>query len=148
MPVSPAPKPEPVIVMEVPGAALVRLVEIPAVVVNVISATLPTDVEAPYASMVWRPAVEAGTAKVAVQPPVGLAETDGGTVVTAMLSKVTAMPVSLAPKPVPVIVSEDPGAALAGLDDIFGVTLKAVVAVLVAPVAVMVREPEAEAGIT
>ena len=124
MPVSPAPKPEPVIVMEVPGAALVRLVEIPAVVVNVISATLPTDVEAPYASMVWRPAVEAGTAKVAVQPPVGLAETDGGTVVTAMLSKVTAMPVSLAPKPVPVIVTEVPGAAVVRLMEIPGITAK------------------------
>ena len=58
------------------------------------------------------------------------------------------MPVSLAPKPVPVIVTELPGAALAWLDEIFGVMLKVVVAVLVAPVAVMVREPEAEAGIT
>ncbi len=41
----------------------------------------------------------------------------------------------------PVIVTEDPGAALAWLDDIFGVMLKVVVAVLDGPVAVTVRAP-------
>ena len=64
-------------------------------------------------------------------------------------SKVITMPVSLEAKPVPVIVTELSAAPLARLVEIFGVTLKVVVGdPEVDPVAVMVRAPEAEAGIT
>ena len=52
IPVSLTLKPEPVIVIELPGAALVRLAEMPALVVKVISGTLLTEVEEPDASMV------------------------------------------------------------------------------------------------
>lgn len=62
------------------------------------------------------------------------------------------MPCSLAPKPVPVIVTETPGAALAGLTEIFGVTVKltsgTMEATVEAPLASMVWAPEVAAGIT
>jgi hypothetical protein len=52
IPVSLAPKPTPVIVMEVPGAPVARLVEILGVTVNARSGTELADVEAPLASIV------------------------------------------------------------------------------------------------
>ena len=61
------------------------------------------------------------------------------------------MPVSLAPKPVPVRVMVAPGAAFVLLAEILGVTAKDVSGTelddVVAPLASIVREPEAEAGI-
>ncbi len=70
MPVSPALKPEPVTVMESPGAALAGLIKMPTVTAMVIVA----EVEEPSALMVWEPGDEAGTVKVALQPPRELAE--------------------------------------------------------------------------
>ncbi len=86
MPVSLIPKPAPVIVIELPGAAFALLTDMPALVVKVISETLFTEVEEPDASMVWEPAGEAGTTKVAVQPPLALTGIDAGTVGIAVPS--------------------------------------------------------------
>ena len=52
MPVSEAVKPAPEIVIELPGAALALLAEIPALVVNDKSGTLAGEVTEPEASMV------------------------------------------------------------------------------------------------
>jgi hypothetical protein len=74
MPVSPALKPEPVTAIGLPGAPLVRLIETPAVVVKAMSGTVVAKVDEPYASIVWEPAADDGTTKVALQPPWALAE--------------------------------------------------------------------------
>jgi hypothetical protein len=73
MPVSPTPKLEPVTVTELPAAPLVRLIDIPEVTVKVILGILATGVTEPYALMLCDPAAEAGTVKVALQPPRELA---------------------------------------------------------------------------
>jgi len=52
MPVSLAPKPEPVIVTELPGAAFGRLVEMPGITEKVRSAMLVAGLEEPDASIV------------------------------------------------------------------------------------------------
>jgi len=52
MAVSPAAKPEPVIVIDVPGVALARLIVMPAVTVKVKSEIVAAWVEEPEASMV------------------------------------------------------------------------------------------------
>lgn len=83
MPVSLAPKPVPVIVIEVPGAAFIRLEEMFGVTVKVRSGTLAAAVEAPLASMVCEPEAEAGITKLALQLPLTSAEGDTGTVTTA-----------------------------------------------------------------
>ena len=80
MPVSPALKPEPVIVTEPPGADLVGLVEMPGVTVKVIVAEV-VGLDAP---IVWGPEGEAGTTKVALQLPWELAVI--GAEVIALLS--------------------------------------------------------------
>ncbi len=82
MSVSLALKPEPVTVVELPGVPLVRLMEMLGVAVKVVIA----EVEGPYAPIVWKPEAEAGITKVALQPPVELAEGDGGTVATTVPS--------------------------------------------------------------
>ena len=86
---------------------------------------------------------------VALQPPLRLTIGDVGAMVIGWLSYVIEMPVSLGAKPVPVTVTEFPAAPLAVLVDIFGVTVNVVVGdPELVPVAVMVRGPEPEAGIT
>jgi hypothetical protein len=52
----------------------------PAVVVKVMSGTLAARVEEPLASIVWEPEGDAGTTKVALQPPCELAEIPEATV--------------------------------------------------------------------
>jgi len=73
MPVSLAPKPEPVTVTELPAAPLDRLMDMTGVTVKVISRTLAAVVTEPYESMLCEPEAEAGTTNVAVQLPSGLA---------------------------------------------------------------------------
>jgi hypothetical protein len=73
MPVSLAPKPEPVTVTELPAGPLNRLMDMPGVTVKVILGTLAAVVTEPYASMICEPEAEAGTTNVAVQPPRGSA---------------------------------------------------------------------------
>jgi hypothetical protein len=73
MPVSLAPKLEPITVNELPAAPLDRLIDMPEVTVKVILGTLATGVIEPYASMLCELEAEAGTTKVAVQPPRELA---------------------------------------------------------------------------
>ena len=73
MPVSLAPKLEPVTVSELPAAPLDRLMDMPAVTVKVTLETLAAGVTEPYASMICELEAEAGTTKVAVQPPRELA---------------------------------------------------------------------------
>jgi len=73
MPVSLAPKPEPVTVSELPAAPLDRLMDMPGVTVKVILGTLAAVVTEPCASMLCEPEAEAGTTNVALQPPRGLA---------------------------------------------------------------------------
>ena len=73
MPVSLAPKPEPVTVTELPVAPLDRLMDMLGVTVKVILWTLAAVVTEPCASMICGPEAEAGTANVAVQLPSGLA---------------------------------------------------------------------------
>ncbi len=51
MPVSPAPKPEPVTVIELPAGALVGLAEMVGVTVKYLSGTALAAVEKPYAPM-------------------------------------------------------------------------------------------------
>ena len=69
MPVSPAPKPEPVTVTEVPAAPFARLIDILGVMVEVILGTLVFGVTEPYAPMLCEPEAVAGTTKAALQPP-------------------------------------------------------------------------------
>ena len=68
-------KPEPVTVTEVPGAPLVRLMEITGFTVKVMSGTALGWVVAPDASIVWEPELEAGITRVLLQLPSELAET-------------------------------------------------------------------------
>ena len=81
MPVSLAPKPEPVTVSEFPEAPLDRLMDMPGVTVKVVLGTLAAGVTEPDASMLCEPEAEAGTTNVALQPPWGLAVIPGATVV-------------------------------------------------------------------
>ena len=71
MPVSLAPKPEPVTVTELPVAPLDRLMDMPEVKVKVMVGTAM--VSKPYAPIMCEPEAEAGTTKVALQPPWELA---------------------------------------------------------------------------
>jgi hypothetical protein len=112
MPVSLALKPVPVMVIELPGGPFVGLIVSPGPTVKVTPVTESAEVVEPYAPMVWEPAVAVGTVKVPLQAPSPLAEIPEA---TAVPSKVTVMPVSLAPKPVPVIVMEVPGGPLVRL---------------------------------
>jgi hypothetical protein len=81
MPVSLAPKPEPVTVTELPAAPLDRLIDMPEVTVKVILRTLAGVVTEPDASMLCEPEAEAGTTKAALQPPWGVATILWATVV-------------------------------------------------------------------
>lgn len=136
IPVSLAPNPVPVTVTELPGTMLGRFTEMPAETVKVKSGTLVAGVEAPLASMIWEPAGEAGTLKVALQPPCALAVMPEA---RGLSSYVTLMPVSAAPNPAPVIVMELPGAALAGLAEIPALVVKVTSGTALAEV----EEPEA-----
>ena len=69
MPVSLAPKLEPITVSELPAAPLERLIDMPEVTVKVLLGIFAIGVVEPYASMVCAPEAEAGTTKSAVQPP-------------------------------------------------------------------------------
>ena len=73
MPVSLAPKPEPVTVSELPAAPLDRLIAMPAVTVKVTLGTLAAGVTEPYAPILCELEAEAGTTNVALQPPWELA---------------------------------------------------------------------------
>jgi hypothetical protein len=112
MPVSPALKPEPVTVIEAPGGPVVGLMVRPALTVKVTPVTESAEVVEPYAFIVWEPAVEAGTTKVALQAPRPSAEMPDLTMVP---SKVIVIPVSLAPKPEAATVTEVPGGPLVRL---------------------------------
>jgi energy-converting hydrogenase Eha subunit B len=145
MPVSLAPKPEPVTVTELPAAPLDRLMDMPGVTVKVISGTLA--VTEPYAPITCEPEAEAGTTKAALQLPWELAMIFWA---TGVPSKVTVMPVSLAAKLKPVTVTALPAAPLDRLMDMPGVTVKVILGTLVVtePYAPITCEPEAEAGTT
>jgi hypothetical protein len=78
MPVSLAPKPEPVTVTELPAAPLDRLRDMLGVTVKGTLAALLTK---PFAPMLCEPEAEAGTTNVAVQPPEGSAVIPRSTVV-------------------------------------------------------------------
>ena len=73
MPVSLAPKPEPVTVTELPAAPLDRLMDMPGVTVKVTLGTLATGVTEPYARITCEPEAEAGTTKATLQLPWELA---------------------------------------------------------------------------
>jgi hypothetical protein len=95
MPVSLAPKPEPVTVTEVPGDPLVRLrVMMAFTTMKVTPGTEPAEVVVPYAPIVWEPAAEAGIVIVSLQVP----EPAGIPDLTVVPSKVIVM-FSLATKP-------------------------------------------------
>jgi hypothetical protein len=121
----------------------------PAVVVKVMSGTLAARVEDPLASRVWEPEGDAGTTKVALQPPWALAVIPEATVDP---SYVIVIPVSFAAKPEPVTVIEFPGAPLALLTEMPEVIVKVksgtLVAMVEGPLASMVWEPADDAGIT
>ena len=138
MPVSLAPNPVPVSVIVAPGAAFVLLAEMLGVAMKVRSGAELADVEPPLASMVWfMPEAAAGMTILALQLPRESAEMPEP---AATPSKVTIMPVSLAAKPAPEIVTEVPTGPLKRLADIPGVTVKVVLPVLVevVPVALTV----------
>jgi hypothetical protein len=151
MPVSLAPKPEPVTVIEVPGGPLVRLrVMAPPSTVKVTPVTKLARVLGPYAPIVWEPAVEAGIVKVALQFP---RESAWIPDLTTVPSKVIIMPVSLAAKPEPVTVTEVPGDPLARLRAMTAFTTVKVTpgtepARVLVPYAPIVWEPAVEVGTT
>jgi hypothetical protein len=103
-----APKPAPVIVIELPGEPEVLLQERAAVVVNVAEAGVV--VTSPDAVTVWGPEAEAGTIKLLLKAPAEVAVA----VTTVLLSKAIVI-LSDAPKPVPVTATVVPGELLAGL---------------------------------
>jgi choline-glycine betaine transporter len=119
------------------------------VIVEVILGTLAAGVTEPYALITCEPEAEAGTTKAALQPPWKLAVIPWATVAP---STVTVMPVSPAPKPEPVTVTEVPATPLARLIDMPGVTVKFRLGTLAfgvtEPYALITCEPEAEAGTT
>jgi hypothetical protein len=117
MPVSLAPKPEPVTVTQPPEGPLDRLADITGVIVEVILGTLAAEVTEPYAPTTCEPETEAGTTKAALQLPWESAVIPCA---TGAPSSVTVMPASPATKPEPVTVTELPGAPLAGLIEIAG----------------------------
>jgi hypothetical protein len=147
MPVSLAPKPEPVMVTELPGEPLVRFIVSPGLTVKVTPVIESAEVDEPYAPTVWEPATEAGTVKVPLQAPTPLAVIPE---VTTVPSKVTAMPVSLAPKPVPLTVMEVPGGPLVLLRvrvPPSTVKLTPITLPVVEPDAPIIWEPAVAAGI-
>lgn len=81
MPVSLAPKPEPVTVNGLPAAPLDGLIDMAEVTVKVVVGTLAAVVAEPYAPITCEPEAEAGTANVALQPPPELAVIPVATVV-------------------------------------------------------------------
>ncbi len=70
MPVSLAPKPEPLTVIEVPTVPDNRLLDITAPIVKLTGVVVPAGVEEPKALIGWAPEAEAGALKEAVQEPV------------------------------------------------------------------------------
>jgi hypothetical protein len=99
--------------------------EMPALIVKVISATLLARVVEPEASIIWGPDAAVGMAKVMLQPPCELAGMLGP---TGEPSKVTIILVSLLAKPTPVTVTEVPEAPLARLTEMAGLTVKVICA--------------------
>jgi len=121
IPVSLAAKPAPETVIELPGAALELLRDMPAPVINVALDTEPVmELEV---AMACDPADEEGTVNVIVQDPIELAVVLEP---TALLSKVILILVSPALKPAPVTVIELPGGPLVLLREIIAVVLKLV----------------------
>jgi hypothetical protein len=116
------------------------------VILEFILGTLAAGVTEPYALITCEPEAEAGTIKAALQPPWRLAVIPWATVAP---STVTVMPVSPAPKPEPLIVTEVPAAPLARLIDMPGVAVKFRLETafgVTEPYALIKCEPEAEAG--
>ena len=95
----------------------------PGVTPKLVPPRLPAWVIEPLALTLWDPKAEAGTVKVPLQFPRELAEIPE---VTGLPSKVIVMPVSPAPKPEPVTVTELPGGPLAGLTAMVGFTTKVI----------------------
>lgn len=126
------PKPEPLTLTVVPGEPLggSRLKPAPSVKGTVGALA---EVKGPDARRVCEPAAAVGTMKRLDHLPWASAETLAPTRVP---SKLTVMPVSLAPKPDPVAVTEAPGGAVERSTESVGVTVK----VACAP---PVEEPEA-----
>ncbi|MEK7815035.1 MAG: hypothetical protein AAB291_03860 [Chloroflexota bacterium] len=118
-----APKPEPLTFKLVPGGPLERSSLKLAPSVSVTARTLVEEVRGPEARIVWEPAAAVGTVKVLDHFPWASAAIPEASVVP---SKVTVMPVSLAPKPTPVAVTEMPGEALGRSIESNGVTVKVV----------------------
>jgi hypothetical protein len=113
-----APKPEPVTVTRVPGGPTARLIVIEGfTTMNTITGTEPTGVTEPNAPILCNPVATDGTVNELFQFPEELAmipET------TRVLSKVTAIPVSLLLKPEPVMPTLKPGGPLVRLTLICG----------------------------
>lgn len=136
MPLSLAPKPEPVTVTEVPGGPLVRLRVRAPPSTEKVTVTVPE--VAPVAPILWEPAVAAGIVTVAFQFP----DESAVAVVSVVLSKVIVI-ASLLRKPEPVTVTEVPGGPLVRLRvTVVLTTVKVAVAEPEdVPVAVIVRAP-------
>jgi hypothetical protein len=115
-------------VTELPGDPLVLLRVIPAPMVKVTFGAVPEVVTEPYAPTLCEPEVEAGTVKLLFQAPVALADIP---VATIFPSKVTLMPVSLALKPEPVMVTELPGDPLVLLRVMAALVIKVAVGIVV-----------------
>jgi hypothetical protein len=124
MPVSLAAKPEPVTVIELPGTPLVLLRVIPAPTVKLTFDAVPEVVIEPYAPTLCEPEAKSGTVTLVFQAPIVFADIP---VATVFPSKVTFIPVSLAPKPEPVMVIELPGAPLVLLRVMAALVLKVTV---------------------
>lgn len=114
-------KPEPLTFKVVPGGPLERSSFKLATTVNVTTGTLAAEVRVPEARRVREPPAAVGTIKGLDHFPWASAAIPKA---TGVPSKLTVMPVSLAPKPTPVAVTDMPGEALGRSRESEGVTVK------------------------
>jgi hypothetical protein len=114
-------KPEPLTCKVLPGGPLDRSSFKPAPSVNVTTGALAAEVRDPEARIVREPAAAVGTVKGLDHFPSASAAIPEA---TRLPSKLMVMPVSLAPKPTPVAVTEVPGEAFGRSRESKGVTVK------------------------
>lgn len=129
----------------VPGGPLAISRFKSALIATVISETLAVEVWDPEARRLYEPVGGDGSGNDADQEPSALAEM---LVATDAWSRVTVMPLSLAPKPEPVTVIEAPGSPPVPAIEIAGVTVKSMsTGTLTALEAWMVKRPVGAGGI-
>ena len=116
IPFSLTPKPDPVTVIELPGLPRFPLSEIIGEMENGTS----SGGLAPDTSMKWVPAGDAGTVSVLVQDPWELEEGEATTVTPNLIG----IPLWLALKPSPSIVTSEPGAPVALDNETVGIIVK------------------------